>query len=190
MIETERLRLRGWCQDDAAAHHAMCSDPDVVRYLGAPPTIGDSRDVVTRQTATLESYGICFLVIEGRADGAFLGWCGIKPGPESTPIADMPEIGWSLTRSAWRQGYAREAASAVIDWFWEHKPDPTIFAITVPDNTASWGLMERLGMQRMIDQDFDHPAVEDNSPLKRHITYRIDRPADRAHNRLFVNHIG
>ncbi len=180
MIETARLRLRAWCEADALAHHAMCSDPEVMRFLGAPPTIDESRDVVVRQTATLATYGICFLVIERRADSAFLGWCGIKPGPEATPIAAVPEIGWSLIRSAWHQGYAREAASAVIDWFWQHKPDPMIYAITVPANTASWGLMERLGMQRMVDQDFDHPAVEEGSPLKRHITYRLDRPVGGA----------
>ncbi|MBM3928484.1 MAG: GNAT family N-acetyltransferase, partial [Sphingomonadales bacterium] len=51
-----------------------------------------------------------------------------------------------------------------------------IVAITVPENTRSRGLMERLGMRRLADGDFDHPAVADDSPLKRHLTYRLDRP--------------
>jgi len=44
-------------------------------------------------------------------------------------------------------------------------------------DTASWTVMERLGMSRMADGDFDHPDVHDDSALKRHIRYRIDRPA-------------
>ena len=59
---------------------------------------------------------------------------------------------------------------------WRNLDVPRITAITVPANTASWGLMERLGMVRDQGADFDHPRVPDDSPLKRHIVYRIARP--------------
>ena len=176
MIETERLTLRGWRDTDAVRHFAMCSDPDVVRYLGLSPSLADSRDVVQRQRRSLDTHGFCFWVVERRADGAFLGWCGIKLGPDATPIAGQPEIGWSLTRSAWGQGYAREAAAACLDWAWRATDWANVFAITVPANRASWGLMERLGMTRVDEGDFNHPALADDDPLRRHILYRIDRP--------------
>ena len=51
-----------------------------------------------------------------------------------------------------------------------------ITAITVPANTRSWGLMERIGMARVTDGDFDHPNLAPGDPLRRHILYRIDRP--------------
>ena len=54
---------------------------------------------------------------------------------------------------------------------------PTVWAITVPANTASRALMERLGMTRVVDGDFDHQKLAEDDPLRRHLLYRIDRPA-------------
>jgi RimJ/RimL family protein N-acetyltransferase len=177
MIETERLTLRGWRNADAAAHHAMCAEPAVMAYLGQPPSLADSAAVVARQTAILADYGACFWALERRDTGGFIGWCGIKPGPVGTPIEDKPEIGWSLVRDAWGQGYAREAAEAALAWGWARLDLPTIWAITVPANRSSRTLMERLGMTRVVDGDFDHPKLAEDDPLRRHILYRIDRPA-------------
>jgi RimJ/RimL family protein N-acetyltransferase len=79
----------------------------------------------------------------------------------------------------WGKGYAREAAEASLAWGWEHLDVPTIAAITTTNNVRSSGLMERLGMVRAAADDFDHPNVPLGSGLRRHITYRIARPARR-----------
>lgn len=175
-IETERLILRRWEVRDAAPFHAMGQDEDVMRYIGAPLSMADVDAMIARQNGFADATGSCFWAIERAADGAFLGFCGIKPGAAGTPIEDEPEIGWRLARDAWGQGYAREAAAACIGQAWARGTDH-IVAITVPANTRSWGLMERLGMRRRVDGDFDHPAVPADHPLRRHLTYRIDRPA-------------
>lgn len=73
------------------------------------------------------------------------------------------------------QGLATEAARAVLAAEWERGTD-TVYAITVPANRRSWGLMERLGMTRVEDGDFDHPDLAPDSPLRRHVLYRIDHP--------------
>ncbi|WP_380778564.1 GNAT family N-acetyltransferase [Sphingomonas sp. R86520] len=177
MIETGRLILRGWREDDVAAHHAMCADPAVMAYLGPAPSLAESGETVARQRKVLADYRSCFWVLERRDTGALIGWCGIKPGPVGTPIDAEPEIGWSLARTEWGQGYAREAADAALAWGWHEMNLPTVWAITVPANTASRALMDRLGMTRVIDGDFDHPKFADDDPRRRHILYRIDRPA-------------
>jgi len=177
MIETERLILRGWHDDDAAAHHAMCSDPAVMAYLGPAPSLADSAAWVARQNAILADYGACFWALERRDTGAFIGWCGIKPGPVGTPIEGEPEIGWSLVHAEWGQGYAREAANAALAWGCHELSLSTIWAITVPANLSSRALMARLGMTQVVDGDFDHPKLAENDALRRHVLYRIDRPA-------------
>ncbi|QDZ07291.1 GNAT family N-acetyltransferase [Sphingomonas panacisoli] len=179
MIETERLILRGWRDDDVAPFLAMGNDAEVMRYLGPPMTRADAESVRDRMNALLADQGYCFWALERKADGAFLGFCGIKPGPEGTPIAGELEIGWRLRRDAWGHGYAREAAVASLDWAWGNTSTPQVAAMTVLANTQSWGLMERLGMQRDHGAGFDHPAISDDSPLKRHILYRIVRPISR-----------
>lgn len=175
MIETDRLILRPWQDSDIKPFEAMGRDLEVMRYIGRPWSVADVNAFVARQTGFAETTGSCFWAIERRADGSFLGFCGIKPGAAATPIEDRPEVGWRLMRAAWGQGYAREAAYACIRDAWMRDVDH-IVAITVPENARSRGLMERLGMRRLADGDFDHPAVADGSPLKRHLTYRLDRP--------------
>jgi RimJ/RimL family protein N-acetyltransferase len=176
MIETERLILRGWRDDDIAPFHAMGNDPEVMRYLGPPMSRDDVVAAAERQNGFLASLGYCFWAIERRADGAFLGFCGLKPGPDGTPLADQVEIGWRLARVAWGQGYAREAADASIAWGWANTGAPEIAAMTNVGNDRSWGLMERLGMVRDHSGDFEHPAVPIGDPLRPHIVYRINRP--------------
>lgn len=178
MIETERLVLRRWQPRDRDALRAQVSDPDVMRFLLAIPDEPAFEAHLARLDQWQDDYGFTFWVIERRSDGAVLGICGLKRGAAGTPIADGLEIGWRLAKDHWGSGYAREAAQAVIDWAWTHVGDSRIWAITVEQNPASWGLMERLGMSRRHDLDFDHPQVSEDSPYRRHITYAIDRPFD------------
>ncbi|MFN3433190.1 MAG: GNAT family N-acetyltransferase [Sphingomonas sp.] len=175
MIETERLTLRGWRAEDVEPFYALSQHPEVARYLGPPPTRQAAADTVNRMIARQHEVGHCFWALERRADGAFLGFCGLLPA--KPPIVGEVEIGWRLARDAWGQGYAVEAARASLAWAWTHLPVPSIAAITVPGNARSWRLMERLGMSRVADGDFDHPDLAAGDPLRRHILYRIARPA-------------
>lgn len=174
MIDTGRLIVRPWHDADRAPFHAMGQDAEVMRFLGPSQSRAETDAAIDRMIACQAEHGCCFWAVERRDDGAFLGFCGIKPG--RWPIEALPEIGWRLGRAYWGQGYAREAAQACLNWAWAVRDWSHIYAITVPANTASWGLMARLGMERLVDGDFDHPDVPVGSPLKRHITYRIARP--------------
>jgi RimJ/RimL family protein N-acetyltransferase len=175
VIDTERLILRGWRAADVDPFNAMCRDPEVMRYLGPPESREQTAAALDRQNGFLTSVGHCFWAVERRADGTLLGFCGIKPGAAGTPIEQDIEIGWRLGRAHWGQGYAREAAEASLAWGWVNTAAPLISAITVQANTASWGLMERIGMTRVVGGDFVHPNAA--PPLNPHILYRIDRPA-------------
>ncbi|MBX9813703.1 MAG: GCN5 family acetyltransferase [Proteobacteria bacterium SG_bin5] len=174
MIETARLIVRPWRDADRAPFAAMGRDAAVMRFIGPPQSRAEADAAIDRMIAMQAAHGHCFWAVERRADGALLGFCGIKPG--RWPIEGLPEIGWRLGSAHWGQGYAREAAQACLDWAWATRDWPYVYAITVPANSASWGLMRRLGMARLADGDFEHPEVPEGSPLKSHVTYRIARP--------------
>lgn len=176
MIETERLRLRRWEAGDLAPFAAMGRDPEVMAYIGPLIDAEAAAALIARLDAQIAAEGSGFMAVARRSDGAFLGFCGIKRGPEGTPISGAPEIGWRLAREHWGRGYAREAAAAALDHAWRTTDAPRVFAITVHGNLRSRGLMERLGMRRMAESDFDHPAVPPDSPLSAHVTYAIGRP--------------
>jgi RimJ/RimL family protein N-acetyltransferase len=174
-LETERLILREWRDEDRVPFQAMSSDPRVMATLGPPMSRVESDAVIDRVQQKQITDGHTFWAIDRKHDAHFIGWCGIVLAGDGPPIAGLPEIGWRLAHEAWGRGYALEAAKASLDWGFSNLSDDAIWAITVAGNARSWGLMERLGMVRHHDLDFDHPGVPDDSPLKRHITYSIRR---------------
>jgi RimJ/RimL family protein N-acetyltransferase len=175
-LETERLILREWRKSDAEPFHAMCQDPQVMATLGPIMTRAQSDATIDRMQKRQADHGHCFWAMERKDDQAFMGWCGIVVALPELPIGGNLEIGWRLAHAAWGRGYAREGAEAALAWAFNTRMAPDVWAITSRNNSRSWGLMERLGMERQWDMDFDHPNVADDSPLKQHITYRIRRP--------------
>ncbi|MEP7129588.1 MAG: GNAT family N-acetyltransferase [Sphingomicrobium sp.] len=176
-VETERLVLREWREQDRDLFLAMCNSPVVMEHLGGPATAAEIDAGIARIRACQREHSHCFWAIERRRDGAFLGFCGLKRANDpGLPIAGEVEIGWRLREDAWGQGYAREAAEGTLAWGWANLDVSQIVAITVPANRRSRGLMERLGMARRPDLDFAHPRFAPDHPLSRHITYVIERP--------------
>ncbi|MEN9718259.1 MAG: hypothetical protein RIQ99_1137 [Pseudomonadota bacterium] len=175
-IETDRLALRSWRAADVDPFYAMGRDPRVMEFLGPLMDRVDVAAAQARQSDFQHRYGHCFWALERLSDGAFLGFCGLKPGPAETPLEGLIEIGWRLAHHAWGHGYAREAAAASLDWGFANLPAPAIWAVTVPGNIRSWGLMQRLGMVRHSQLDFAHPALASDDPLRPHIVYAMPRP--------------
>lgn len=173
MIQTERLILRRWEDRDRAVFHRHCSDPVVMENLGPLLSAEETDVLLDRQNGYYDSQGYCFWAMERREDSELLGFCGLKPGAERTPIEGEVEIGWRLGSDHWGKGYAREAAQASLDWAWANGID-SVAAITTRGNFRSWGLMERLGMVRAPEDDFDHPKAIER--LRAHVTYRVARP--------------
>jgi len=177
VIETARLLLRDWRKEDREPFAAMSADEEVMLHLGGAVGRAESDAVIDRFRAKARDHGHTFWAVERKADGAMIGFCGLRRGGHpGTGVTDELEIGWRLARDAWGQGFAREAAEASIAWGWTHCPDRRIAAWTVPANSSSWGLMLRLGMVVRPELDFDHPRFTPGHPLSRHIVYTIDRP--------------
>lgn len=170
MIETPRLVIRPWREGDRAPFAAMGADPAVMQHLGPLLDRTASDAAVDRQMALQAELGHCFWALERRDTGEFIGFCGLIPVRFACPVEGEIEIGWRLARSCWGQGLAREAAKACLDWGFAAGM-ARIASFTVPANVRSWGLMERLGLQRRADLDFEHPRIAADSPLRRHIVY-------------------
>jgi RimJ/RimL family protein N-acetyltransferase len=176
VIETERLLLRNWRADDLAPFLEHTNTPAVMRWLGGvTPEPEASARITGRLMVWQKERGFTFWIVERKADGALLGFCGIKladmPG---SPIEGAYEIGWRLREDAWGQGYAKEAAIASLDFAFERIGADRVVAITFQGNEPSWGLMERLGMTRRPALDHDDPRFGDQNPT---IVYDI-RPGE------------
>jgi RimJ/RimL family protein N-acetyltransferase len=171
--ETERLHLRTWQEADLVPFAEHCNTPAIMRWTGEVQDAAAIRAGFDRVTACQAEFGHCLWIIERKSDRALLGFCGIKRVSDvaSGLLGDF-EIGWRLRENAWGQGYAREAAMASLDAAFGRFGAPHVFAFTVIQNSASWGLMERLGMTRRADLEFFDPNY--SSELNPTIVYRID----------------
>ena len=170
MIETERLILRRWNDSDRPAFAAICADPEVMQWLGGVLTRQQADERIDRVEATFERVGYGRFLIERKADRAFLGWCGVMPCHESvTPIAGQPEMGWRLIRAAWGSGYATEAARAALVDAFGRLGMAEVLAYTSAANLRSQAVMQRLGMNREPQRDFDHPNITDGD--RRSVVY-------------------
>ncbi|WP_428684178.1 GNAT family N-acetyltransferase [Sphingopyxis sp.] len=176
MIETGRLVMRSWRDADVVPFQAICSDPDVMATLGPPLDIEATRALIGRVRSQEAEHGHTFWALERREDARLVGWCGIIRG-NAGPVDGKAEIGWRLARDCWGTGYATEAARGAIDWAFANLADDDVWAITWQGNVRSQAVMERLGMRRHPDLDFDHPKLAEGDALRPHVTYSIARSA-------------
>jgi RimJ/RimL family protein N-acetyltransferase len=178
MIETERLILRPWREEDKPIFNSIINTPAMMKYFGGVKPAKDIYPLIDRQMEKQAADGHCMWAVETKADGALAGICGLRLGGHpGTPVDGMYELGWRIAERHWGQGIAREAAEASRDWGWANTPARTIAAWTNPDNAPSWGLMLRIGMTRRPELDFRHPLYLDNDDvIGDMIVYAIDRP--------------
>jgi len=170
VIRTERLLLRQWQESDREPWAAMNADPRVREFFPSVLTREESDAAFDRISSGIDERGWGQWAVE--ADGEFLGFTGLAaPG-----FRDGVEIGWRFATSAWGHGYATEAARAAIDYGFEQLSLPEIISFTTVLNVRSRAVMERIGMIRDEDGDFEHPSVPVGDPVRKHVLYRIAAP--------------
>jgi RimJ/RimL family protein N-acetyltransferase len=173
VIETPRLILRAWREEDRVPFAAMSADPEVMETLGgALLSRPESNAYIDRSQANIAALGFGRWAVERRADGVFLGSVGLMPIPETLPLPGGFEMSWRLARAAWGAGYASEAARAAIRDAFENRGLTEVFAFTSLPNLRSQSVMTRLGLERLPDHDFDHPALPAGHPQRRHLVWR------------------
>ena len=144
VIETERLILRGWREDDHAGLAEMGHDADVTRFTGGTRTDSESWRMLAMQIGHWALLGCGLFAVEERATGSFVGYCG-PWRPHGWPDG---EIGYSLARAHHGKGYATEAARASLAFAYEELGWPTAISLIDAGNHASQGVARKLGAHR------------------------------------------
>lgn len=175
LIETGRLVLRRWREDDKEPFAALNADPVVMEHFPATLTREESDTFVERIEAAFEERGFGLWAVE--ADGVFIGFTGLQVPRFTAHFTPCVEIGWRLARSAWGHGYATEAARAALEHGFGTLGLTEVVSFTAVPNVRSQAVMRRLGMTRDPGEDFDHPVLPEGHPLRRHVLYRARRPA-------------
>ena len=157
MLLTERCILRRWRESDKEPFAEMNADPRVMEFFPAALTREESDAFADRiEEGFVENrVGLWALEVEGR----FAGFVGLNRTRFDTPMGPHMEIGWRLMTWAWGRGLATEAARAVLADGFGRLGLPEIYSFTTERNMRSRAVMERLGMERREEFDFDHPRT-------------------------------
>ena len=174
-LHTPRLTLREWRDEDVDAFVAMFSDPLAMEFLPAQQDRAAIEAIIGRVRAHFAEHGFGWWAAELKGTGAFIGFVGLARVPFEAHFTPAVEIGWRLASAHWHQGYATEGAKAALEAGFTQLGLKEIVSFTVPANQRSRRVMERIGMCHEEADDFDHPRLAADHPLRRHVFYRLAR---------------
>ncbi|MCZ2524995.1 GNAT family N-acetyltransferase [Streptomyces sp. SCUT-3] len=149
-LETERLTLRPWAESDAAEFCALLSE----RGKGTP-TVERIRTSIAELLAATATTGIALLPVQRRAEGDFIGYCGLIIGRSTL---EEPEIAYELFRRVHGRGYATEAAGAVLNAA-AATGRKRLWSTVGAWNAPSLRVLEKLGFER------DRVSTEDKGEV-------------------------
>jgi RimJ/RimL family protein N-acetyltransferase len=174
-LATSRLWLRQWRASDREPFARINSDPAVMEFLGGCLTPAQSDALAGRAEAEIARQGWGLWAVEARASRAFIGFVGLRAPSFEAHFTPCVEIGWRLARSSRGHGFATEAGLECLRFAFETLALPEVVSFTVPANSRSRAVMERLGLARVVGGDFDHPRLPAVHALRRHVLYRLRR---------------
>ena len=145
-METERISLRSWREDDAEALFKYASDPDVGPRAGWPPhkSVEESLEIIR----TVFS-GEGMWAVEWKETGEPIGCVGYLPASASNLKIkdDEVEVGYWIAKPYWGKGICTEAMRLVVDYCFNVKNFTTLWGDYFPENPASGKVMEKCGFK-------------------------------------------
>ncbi|MFZ4965105.1 MULTISPECIES: GNAT family N-acetyltransferase [Pseudomonas] len=174
-LESARLLLRQWRDDDLPEFARMCADPQVMRYFPVALSRLESAALIGRIRGHFAEHGFGLWALERKDNGAFIGLTGLAHVNFDAAFTPAVEMGWRLAREHWGLGYASEAAWTSLRCGFDRLALEEVVAFTTETNTPSQKVMQAIGMHHDPLGDFEHPRLADDHPLRKHVLYRISR---------------
>jgi RimJ/RimL family protein N-acetyltransferase len=171
-LNTNRLLLRQWREEDLADFARINADPKVMEFYPKLLSRQESDAAASKFWSLITENGWGFWAVETIAERAFIGLVGLHRPAYKLPFGPCVEIGWRVASPYWGKGYATEAAEASLEFAFDQLDLLEVFAFTSVGNMKSRAVMERLRMVN-LQANFDHPTIPRNSPLREHVVYKI-----------------
>lgn len=172
-LSGDRIRLRGWRDEDQEPFAAMNSDARVMEFFPRRLSRIESDTMINCIEEHFNERGFGLWAVEVPDVEPFIGFAGFAVPRFSAHFTPCVEIGWRLAFEYWGHGYATEAARVALAYGFGTLGLSEILSFTSATNHRSRAVMKRLGMCRDPADDFDHPTLPVGHPLRRHVLYRL-----------------
>jgi RimJ/RimL family protein N-acetyltransferase len=180
VLRTERLILRRWRDTDLIPFAALNADARVMEFFPSRLSRTESDELAARIDDGFERRGFGAWAVEVVGGAEFIGFVGLSVPKLEASFMPCVEIMWRLDFEHWGHGYATEAARAALGFGFIELALPQLVSFTAAANQRSQRVMQRLGMIRAAEEDFDHPRLPVGHSLRRHVLYRLSREAYRG----------
>ena len=172
-IQTDRLLLRQWKEQDLVPFAKLNSNSLVMKYFPALLSKEESDSFARNIMKELQEQPYGLFAIERLDTGEFIGFVGLHEQTFEAAFTPCIEIGWRIDSPHWRKGLAFEAATAVLDYAFDTLKLKEVVSFTAEANTPSIALMKKLGMSNDPKDNFEHSKLEKGHPLRPHVLYRM-----------------
>jgi 3-dehydroquinate dehydratase/shikimate dehydrogenase len=172
-IQTKRLILRQWEEEDLEPFAELNADPRVMEYFPSTLSREESKAVLKSSHDHIAKYGWGKWAVALIETGEFVGRIGLEEVDFQAAFSPSVELGYRLAFKQWGKGYALEGAKAALQYGFTHLKLNEIVAFTPVQNMRSRVVMARLGMHHDAKYDFDHPKLPKGHKLSRHVLYRL-----------------
>jgi RimJ/RimL family protein N-acetyltransferase len=169
-LETERLILRMWREEDFEAYAPIFADPDVMRYVfpGRPLTRLEAWGYFVYLVGHWHLRGYGHWALEEKSSGRLIGRVGLAYPDGASHV----ELGWIIGREYWGRGYAGEGARRALEFAFSELQENHIISTIHPENRASIRVAEKLG--ETLTGKAENSWAE-------HLVYAIEREQWLAH---------
>ena len=173
-LETDRLLLRQWKEQDFLVFAELNSSPEVMEYFPGLLSKEQSDAMALKCQSLISRRGWGFWATEIKRSGEFIGFVGLHKPSAALPFSPCVEIGWRVHKRYWGNGYATEAAAAGLRHSFEVLSLKEVVSFTTVANARSRSVMERLGLEN-VQQNFKHPDLHKGHALSEHVLYKMTR---------------
>jgi RimJ/RimL family protein N-acetyltransferase len=180
IVETPRLILRTWKAEDEAVLARISADPVVMEHFLATQTAAETRQFLDKINQHYQKYGYTLYAVELKATGEVIGFTGLLKVGFEAHFTPAVEIGWRLAKEHWGNGYAPEAAKAVLKMAFEKFNLEKVVSFTAATNKNSQRVMQKIGLQYDSKDDFKHPKLPADHPLCEHVLYQLSKEVYHA----------
>ena len=172
-IVTERLGFRAWKSEDLKAFTKLNADPVVMEYFPSTLSETETSGLIERNIADFKEKGYGLWAVDELETSDFAGYIGFHDATFESFFTPCVEIAWRLGFEYWGKGYATEGALACLERGFNKFGFDKVYSFTAKVNQRSENVMKKIGMSKV--GEFNHPSIEKESKLHRHVLYRIQK---------------
>ena len=173
IIQTKRLGLRTWHEEDVEPFSQMNADPEVMKFFPRLLTRSETEDFIAAIGNHFQAKGFGLYAVDEISSTGFIGFVGLYTATFESQFTPCVEVGWRLRRQYWGKGYATEGALACLEKGFEEFSLREVFSFTSAINVRSVAVMNRIGLRHRMD--FSHPRINPQSELCKHVLYSLTR---------------